>query len=109
MKNQTQEREYVILNMHDPSARLFTSNSVLHASRPGGSIYQKIMPPPQDSIRIINHFALQCQPIGLNMCRVSTMSWTDVATGKPSLENKLIVGWWAPYYSRLIQLSGSTG
>jgi len=108
MKKETKDREYVILNMHDPSRRLFTSNSMLHTSRPGGSSFQNIVPESKETTRILNTFALHCVPTGPNKCRVSTTSWTDVATGNAKLEDRLIQGWWAPYFERLRKLAEST-
>jgi hypothetical protein len=97
------KREFVVLNAIDPAALLFTSTSMLHSSRPGGSCYQDEMPLNGDeTIRALNTFAVKCVPDSKGVgSKVKFLNWIDLAIGSPAATNKLALAWFAPLYTRL--------
>eukprot|EP00931_Biecheleriopsis_adriatica_P075212 TRINITY_DN49132_c0_g1_i1.p1 TRINITY_DN49132_c0_g1~~TRINITY_DN49132_c0_g1_i1.p1 ORF type:complete len:569 (+),score=82.65 TRINITY_DN49132_c0_g1_i1:136-1842(+) len=98
-----QDREYVVLNSCDPVERIFTSTSVLHQSRPGGSRFQQEAPltGPQ-SVRALNTLAVLCETINSNTCRISVLNWADLATHNPKLEEKMLQKWYAKMWKAVV-------
>merc|ERR1712008_594932 len=103
MKPGQKQKEYIILNSHDPSARLFTSTSMLHESNPGGSKYQTEMPVdgPRTE-RCLNTFVVKVIPTGSNRCRVQCCHWIYFNFGG-KLETKMTMGFFGPFFDRLKQ------
>jgi hypothetical protein len=102
------KREFVVLNAVDPSSLLFTSTSMMHDSRPGGSRFQDEMPLNGDTtIRALNTFAVKCEQTSSSMCKVRFLNWIDLALGNAKATNKLELAWFAPLFHRLEQTMAS--
>lgn len=97
-------KEFVVLNSHNPRTRLFCSTSCLHASRPGGSVYQKLVPPDAgDADRLVNVFAVRVAAVP-GKPEESLTQWLNyilVGAGNPDVENAINAGFWAGLFTRL--------
>mmetsp|Transcript_15928 Transcript_15928/g.47505 ORF Transcript_15928/g.47505 Transcript_15928/m.47505 type:complete len:290 (+) Transcript_15928:1249-2118(+) len=73
-------RELAVLNAIDPEEMVFVSKSVLHASKPGGSRYNRYgaSAPPNGSVRALNSFAIRATPRGEDACVVEILNYADL-------------------------------
>ncbi len=95
--------EFVVLNAMDSSTRTFISKSILHDTRPGGSIYAGVGAPENGTNRALNTFGIKIEPLGEDRCRVYGINYADMAGKTGAKMNNMINTkyFFPPLYKRM--------
>ena len=97
-----------MLNAIDVDSGIFVSKSILHAAKPGGSIWNRhnASVPPDGSVRALNSFAVRTTPHG-DDCVVEILNFIDVGGSFPRRLTNMITAASLPDIHKRLQAAMS--